>query len=237
MKIFAIIQKEFYSLFVSPIAYVILTMFALLNGYFFVVLLLYSRSSEIMPYIFGNTAVIMMLICPLITMRMFSEEQSLRTEEILFTCPVRLWEIILGKFLSCCVFFLITISLTLPSLAALIAFGTPDIGPIISGYIGIILLGFTFNSIGIFTSSLTKNQIVSAVMSFSILLLLWVIGWSGDISSGETLKSIVSTFSLLNHFQSFERGVIELTDIYFYCSFIIVFLFFTHRVIYLKNWK
>lgn len=254
---FLIFKKEFKSYFTSPIAYVVITMFLILSGYFFYnsfalfstisfqatlnpmlakqVGLLNITESVVRP-LFGNISVIMLLMIPLLTMRLFSEEKKTGTIELLLTYPITDMEVLLGKFFACMAVFIIMIALTVLYPLLLIAFGQPETGPIITGYIGLLLVGASFVSLGIFASSLTENQIIAATVAFGLLLLFWMIGFSASLA-GQMLGDILSYISLTAHLEAFAKGVIDTTDIIYYLIFISLFLFLTLRILESKKWR
>jgi len=254
---YLIFKKEFKSYFASPVAYVVITMFLILTGYFFYnslalfstisfqatmnpmlakqVGLLNITESVVRP-LFGNISIILLLMVPLLPMRLFSEEKKSGTIELLLTYPVTDMGILLGKFFACMAVFIIMIALTILYPLLVIVFGQPEIGPIITGYIGVFLVGASFVSLGIFASSLTENQIIAATVAFGLLLLFWMISFSASLA-GQTLGDILSYISLTAHLESFAKGVIDTTDIVYYLIFISLFLFLTLRILESKKWR
>ena len=196
---YLIAKKELNSYFSSPVAYVVITIFLVVTGYYFYNLLasfstlsfqastnpaiakqqnLLNITETVVRPLFGNISMIMLLMMPLLTMRLFSEEKKSGTIELLLTYPVTDMEVIIGKFIACFVVFLLMLLLTATFPALLIFLGEPEIGPTITGYIGLILTGAAFISLGIFTSSLTENQIIAATLSFGVLILFFMMGTS-----------------------------------------------------------
>jgi ABC-2 type transport system permease protein len=254
-KIRAIVKREITSYFTSPIAYVILAIFALLTGYFFYVRIqLYTfLSLQFMRYqgyiqslnigdfiikpLYANLGVILLLLIPIITMKSYAEEKRNGTKELIMTSPVTITEIVIGKFLSACIVFLAMLILTLSVPIILGSYASADKGILITTYIGMFLLGASMISIGMFASSITENQIVAAVIAFGILLLFWAIGW---VSHGvnPALSSLLNYLSLIDvHFQNLLKGLIDTRDIVYYFSFIFFFLFLTHRVLESERWR
>jgi len=254
-KIWAIVKREITSYFTSPIAYVILAIFALLTGYFFYVRIqLYTfLSLQFMRYqgyiqslnigdfiikpLYANLGVILLLLIPIITMKSYAEEKRNGTKELIMTSPVTITEIVIGKFLSACIVFLAMLILTLSVPIILGSYASTDKGILITTYIGMFLLGASMISIGMFASSITENQIVAAVIAFGILLLFWAIGW---VSHGvnPALSSLLNYLSLIDvHFQNLLKGLIDTRDIVYYFSFIFFFLFLTHRVLESERWR
>lgn len=239
-NIAAIITKELYTYFVSPIAYFVFFVFTAVSGFLFSVILLnFSFNSEssslVMQYLFGNMSVILLFFTPALTMKLFAEERKSGTIELLLTSPVTDTEVVLGKFLASLALLLIMLLLTLLFPILITPFGNPDIGPIISGYLGLILLGAAFLSLGVMISSMSKNQIVSALTSFGILLSLWVIGLLSN--RGGKIGNLLGYLSLTEHFEDFSRGVVSLKHIVYYLSFTIACLFATVKSVESSKWR
>ena len=227
-KIGSVFNRELYSFFASPIAYVVLTIYLVLTGYFFCLLLFYSESDNVMTYLFGNMMLIFMLICPLLTMRVFSEEVALGTFELIITSPIRLTDWIIGKFFAVLFLYSMMLALTFPYVVILKWIGNPALRPIFSGYLGVFLAGAAFIAVGVFASSLSRSQMIAAFVGFGFTLLLWIIGWSATLASG-AFFNFIQLLSFLDHFHNFEKGLISSADIIYYLSFIVLFLFLTHQ--------
>jgi ABC-2 type transport system permease protein len=250
----AIFKKELRLYFSSPIAYAVLTIFSLIAGWFFYNVFMYysfvSMQSAMNPMmardlsitegvirpLFSNISVIMLLMMPILTMRLFAEEKRSGTIELLLTYPVRDGEVLLGKYLAALAVFVAMLVLTL-AYPLLIAWATPvDWGPLASGYLGLLLQGAAFIAVGILISSLTENQIVAAVATFGTLLIFWVIAWASD-SAGGTLGRVLSHISLTEHFDSFAKGVLDTKDLIYYLDLTILALFLTLRSLESKRWR
>ena len=206
-NILAIAGKEMRSYFASPIAYIIIGLFALLFGWFFYVYLhVFVEQSQRMSMMGGgnvnvneqmirgvlqNAAVIILFVMPMITMRTYSEEKRSGTIELLLTSPLTDFEIIVGKFLGAMGLFCAMLVVTMIDVAILFRLGNPEWRPIAAGYLGLLLMGGCFISVGLLISSLTKNQIVAGFMTFAVFLMLWVINWLAD-SSGPTGQAVLS---------------------------------------------
>lgn len=254
MNVLAIFKREWYAYFASPIAYVVLTIFALISGYFFYTLFAFfslsslqattnptfghglNASEWIVRPLFRDIAITMLLLMPAATMRLFSEEKKTGTIELLFSYPIRDWELLLGKFLAAFALYSAMLGISLLDLAMLGSFARLEWGLIVSGYLGLLLLGMAFLGLGILASSLTENQVVAAVGAFGILLLLWVIGWSTE-AAGPTLGPILSHLSIINHYDSFAKGTIESRDVIYYLNFTLLCLFLTLRSLESKRWR
>ncbi|MDO8672166.1 MAG: ABC transporter permease [Dehalococcoidia bacterium] len=227
--------KELRSYFVSPVAYVVMAAFLVINGYFFATMIFFSQESSL-RYLFSDMSIVLLLLTPIMTMRLLSEEKKTGTIELLLTSPMRDGEVVIGKFLASFVFLGVMLALTGYYSLLIVAFGKPDWGPILSGYLGVVLLGASFLSIGLLTSSLTQNQIVAAVLSFAVLMVLWLITWVGDFA-GPQFKDIIAYIGLMDHFDDFTKGVINLKDVVFYCSVVAISLLVTVRVLESRRWK
>ncbi len=254
MKVFyAILKRELYVYFSSPIAYVVVTIFLLLSGYFFYSAFAYfsmvSMQAMRMPGVgginvtemvllptLGNMSVIMLLMMPLLTMRLFAEEKKAGTLELMLSYPVRETELLFGKFTACIVVFFIMLVPTFLYPLFVWFYAEPDIGPILTGYLGLFLMGTAFIALGIMVSSATENQIIAAAISFGAILMFWLIGWS-ETFVGPVLGKVLSHMSLLEHFENFSRGVIDTRDIIYYINFNILFLFMTMRSLESKRWR
>jgi ABC-2 type transport system permease protein len=252
-NVFTIFGKEIKSYFSSPIAYGLMAFFALVAGYFFYVYvaIFVSRSMEsqmmgrgmpmdvnewvIRPMLM-NVSVIGLFIIPMITMRLFAEEKSRGTIELLTTSPVRDWEIIVGKWLAALALYAAILAISMLNVVVLFFYGKPDISPILTGYLGLLLQGGCLLAIGTFLSTTTRNQIIAGVATFAICLMLWVLDW---VSSYETAAwaKVVAYMSVITHFEPFAKGVIDTKDLIFYLSMIFLGLFLTARSMESLRWR
>lgn len=228
--------KELYTYFASPIAYLVIAAFLVMNGYLFSIILFQTRSAS-MVGAFSDMAIIMLFLSPAITMRLLAEEQRSGTIELLLTSPLRESELVLGKWLASMGFFLIMLVLTLPYPLFLMKFGSPDMGTIFAGYVGMIMLEGVFLAIGLLMSSLTQNQIVALAMSFGVLLVLWLFQGAGQSFGSGAGTSFVQYLALAPHFDGFTSGNIQVKDLVYYASLILVALFATTRVIETRRWR
>ncbi|MCD6505615.1 ABC transporter permease subunit [Candidatus Poribacteria bacterium] len=239
-NIWTIFLKEIHTYFVSPVAYFVLFVFVGITGFLFSSSLIIGginrmMTTEVLNVTFLNMSVTLLFFAPVMTMKLFAEEKRLGTIELLMTSPVRDVEVVLGKYLAGFALLLLMLALTLAFPMITSFYGRVDVGPVISGYVGLILLGASFLSIGILVSSMTKNQIVSALTSFGVLLLLWVIGFiaRGHGRFGDVLRYL----SLVEHFDDFARGVIGLKHVIYYLSVTILSLFATVRSVESSKWR
>jgi len=253
-NIWAICKKEIKTYFTSPIAYVVITVFLVLIGFFFYSLIWWFNSQSLqmaqnqyyyqqlninqMVYspLFHNMSIILLLMVPLLTMRLFSEEKKRQTDELLFTSPISVNQIILGKYFASLFVLLVMLFLTGILSIFVFSYGNPELAPILSGYLGIFLVGAAFLAVGIFFSSVTENQIVSAILTFGALLLFWILNWASYSASG-MWKSVLNYLSFFQHFDDMTRGILDTTDVVYYLSFIFLGLFLTHSVIQSRRWR
>lgn len=234
-KTFALFVREFQAYFFSPMAYVVLTTFLVISGYFFSVILAAIQEASL-RYTLSNMAVTLLFISPLITMRLIAEERRSGTIETLMTDPVREVDVIAGKFLAAIFFYVMLLVPTFVYVAILRRVGNPDMGPLLSGYLGLVLMGSVFMSIGVLASSLSKNQIVAGVISLVVLLFLWVVGWAGEVMPGRFAK-LFSYLDMFGHFEPFQKGIIDTKDIIYYVTTTVLFLFLAVRVLEVRKWK
>jgi len=218
-NVWAVSVRELRSYFLSPLAYVVIALFLALSGYLFALILANGREASLRGLV-QNVSVLYLFIVPAISMRLLAEEQRTGTVELLLTNPVQEWEIVTGKFLASVMLVLVMLGLTLLFPLFLFIYGNPDRGPIITGYVGIFLQAAAFLSIGLWASSLTQNQIVAAIVSFALLLILWLSENLGQFLGG-TIGSIISYTSVITHFQSFPQGVIQSNDVIYYLSLVL----------------
>jgi ABC-2 type transport system permease protein len=218
-NVWAVALRELRSYFLSPLAYVVIALFLALSGYLFALILANGREASLRGLV-QNVSVLYLFIVPAISMRLLAEEQRTGTVELLLTNPVQEWEIVTGKYLASILLVLVMLGLTLLFPLFLFVFGSPDAGPMITGYLGIFLQAAAFLSVGLWASSLTQNQIVAAIISFAALLILWLSDSLGQFLGG-TAGQIVSYTSVINHFQEFPQGVIESRDVVYYLTLVV----------------
>ena len=228
--------KEIKTYFSTPMAYVIATVFLAITGYLFVRSVSVPFAEATIRGWILDASFLFVLWSPVLTMRLLAEEQKLGTLELLMTSPVRDYEIVLGKYLATLAILLTTMALTLYYALLLFWFGNPDVGPLLSGYLGFILYGAATLAIGLLASSLTSNQVVAAVVAFGILLLLTLLEQAADVTSGRTAV-VLEQLSLTGHLGDFARGIIDTNNIVYYVSTIVVFLFLTVRNLESRRWR
>jgi len=275
----AIACREVRTYFTSPLAYVVISVFLLLSGYIFWASLV--RFSELClrfgsnPYfssqlnvndmvvrpLFGTMGIILLLMIPVVTMRLLAEEHRTGTDELLFTCPVTSGQVVLGKYLGAAFLLVMMLSGTLAYPLLIVGSGaSPDMKPTLVGYLGVLLMGLAFLAIGLLISAMTENQVVAAVGSFGVLLLLWVINWMADSATitlaavmnkitvglweklhlglgGPTLGDLLGQISIIGHFDDFRKGLLDTQHAVFYASVVFMCLFVTQRVLESRRWR
>ncbi len=253
-NIWYIAKKEIKTYFTSPIAYVVIAVFLVLVGFFFYSAIWWFNSQSIQmaqnPYyyqqaninqmvyspLFHNMSIILLLVIPLLTMRLFSEEKKIGTDELLYTSPISVGQIILGKYLAALAVLAAMLVLTAVLSIFTFAYGNPELPQILNGYLGLFLMGAAFIGVGIFFSSLTENQIVSAILTFGALLLFWILNWAAYSASG-MWKGVLDYLSFFQHFDDLTRGILDTTDLVYYLSFAFFGLFLTHSVLQSRRWR
>jgi ABC-2 type transport system permease protein len=224
-----LLVKEEKAIFSSPIAFAIVAVYLLLMGYTFTLMLFLNRTAELVR-IFFQAAVLFLLIIPVITMRLLAEERRNGTLEILLTSPVREIHIILAKYVASVTLVGLMLALTTADAIVLGVYAEPDWGPIYSGFLGLLLLGSALAAIGLLVSGLTTNQIVAAVVTMGIGILLWMIDSIGYLLP-DPFDTIVTNMSLVAHFTPFATGAVFLSDLGFFLTVILVSLLLSMRTL------
>ena len=254
-NILAIAQKELKSYFASPIAYIVLGLWALLYGYFFITLLSFfvrqsmqmnqmgmsgpqpmNVNQQLIKPVLQNVTILILFLMPMITMRTYSEEKRSGTIELLLTSPLTDFQIIMGKFLGALGLYATMLAVTFIHIGLLFRYGRPEWKPIVTAYVGLLLMGGCFISVGLLISSLTKNQIVAGMVTFAVFLLLWIITWIGSFS-GPTVDKLTTYLSIIDHWDDFGKGVVDTSHLVYYLSFISFGLFLTARSVDSERWR
>jgi ABC-2 type transport system permease protein len=251
----AVIAKELRGYFVSPIVYVVGAVFLLIFGFLSYLYIGFAGSQAIQLMqmqgglaqinlndlvfrnLFFSMRLVLLIILPILTMRLFAEERKLRTFEFLITSPVRINEIVIGKFVSVLLIYLGLLGLTGLVPTVLMLFSDFDWNPVLTGYLGMALLGAMFLSVGLLASALTENQIVAAFISFGALLTVWLISGLGGLLGDTTTGRIISYISFMEHYDHLVRGLIDTSDLVYFGSGLILMLFLTHQVVESVRWK
>ncbi len=253
-NILAIWQREMKSYFVSPIAYVVLTVFLFLSGLFF-----FGNLTEVVQYtmtqaqmgqgvqpidvpaivtqsLFRTMSVILLFLIPMLTMGLFAEEKKRGTIELLLTTPVGNLHAMLGKYFASVTFLLILFVSSGVTISALFVYSRPDWKPILAGYLGMFLYGAALLALGLFISTLTENQIVAVVLTFGAILMLWLISVFSSSAIGAT-KEVINYMSVISHLDDFIKGVIDTSHVIYYLTFAFIGLFLAYRSLESMRWK
>ena len=252
-NIWIICRKELKSYFASPIAYLLMTIFAVIFGFFFysatAIFVVRGMESQMMGRsmpmdvnewvirpLLMNASVVGLFLIPMISMRLYAEEKRSGTIELLMTSPVRDLEVIVGKWLAALILYACILSISAINIAVLFAYGKPDWKPILVGYLGLLLQGGCLLAIGAFISTMTRNQIIAGGATFAVSLLLWVLDWVSAYEQAAWAK-VISYLSVVTHFEPFAKGVIDTKDVVFYVSMIFFGLFLTARSLESLRWR
>jgi ABC-2 type transport system permease protein len=253
-NIVAIAQKELKSYFSSPIGYILVGFWAFLFGWFYINILSYfvrmsmqvgnpmggppsaNVNQDMIRPLLYNVTILVLFVLPGVTMRTYSEEKRSGTIELLLTSPITDFQIIMGKFFGAMALYSLMLMVTWIHVGVLFFYGSPEWKPLAVAYLGLLLLGGCFISIGLFISSLTKNQVVAFMVTFSIFLFLWIISWIGT-SVGPNAAAVASYLSIVDHYDDFGKGVIDTTHLIYYLSFITFGLFLTAKAVDSERWR
>ena len=252
-NVFTICGREVKAYFTSPIAYLLMGMFGLITGFMFFSATVYfinagtqqqmsgqaspmSVNDYVIAPLLGNAGVIGLFLIPLISMRLFAEEKRSGTIELLATSPVRDLEVILGKWLAALALYACMLLFAALSFAFLFRYGNPDWRPLAIGYLGLLLQAGALLAIGAFISTLTKNQIIAGAATFGVCLLLWVLEWVSGYETA-TWAKVLGYMSVVTHFESFAKGVLDAKDAIFYLTLIFFGLFLTARSMESLRWR
>jgi ABC-2 type transport system permease protein len=252
-NIWTICRRELYAYFVSPIAWVLLTIFGLLSGVFtYDMSALFVRAGfesqmqgqsfpmnvneQVLAPLLSNISVVGLFLIPLISMRLFAEEKRQGTIELLVTSPVHDTEIVLGKWLSAVLMYGALLVVLLADISFLFLYGNPDWRPFLTGFFGVLLQGACILALGTFISTLTKNQIVAGAIGFGLALVLWILSWSTSFGNSPTVQ-VLNYLSIISHQDSFTRGIIDTKDLIYYLSVVFFGLFLTTRSLESLRWR
>jgi ABC-2 type transport system permease protein len=255
----AIAKKELNIYFATPIAYVMFTLLVVIGSYYFIQLVsqfeaiskqsMMLQNQEMLSRLnfqdlifrglFGFLGIILVFIVPFLTMRLIAEEKRSKTMELLFTTPITPFDIVLGKYLSALAILACALGLTMlyPVLVERFA-GQAGVEwrSVFLGYFGLFLLGGAFMAVGLFISALTESQVVAALITFVMLLMLWIIGWAAQSAEG-TAKDVLMYVASVGHLDSFSKGIVDLKDLVYFLSVIVLGLFATHRAVEAHRWS
>lgn len=224
---YAIFKKELKNYFLTPVGYVFMAPFIAFTALNFIIMLSYQYVS--ISYVLSSINTLCLFIVPVLTMQLFAEERNKKTEQLLITAPVNVSSIVLGKYFAALCVFLITLAVSLVFPVITFIISTPSLSETIVSYLGLILLWASFISVGVFISSLTESQVISAILTFATLFILYSIDtWTLSITSDFTRK-IINILAVFTRYIDFNIGLISLSNVIYYLSFIFIFLFLTIR--------
>lgn len=252
-NVWTICRRELYAYFVSPVAWVLMAIFAILGGLltytyasFYLVQNMQMQASGqqagmnlnevVLAPLLSQMAIVSVFLIPMISMRLFAEEKRQGTIELLVTSPITDLELVIGKWLSAVILLATLFGLLLIDFSFFFRFGNPDWKPVATGFLGVMLQGLTLLAFGTFISTVTKNQIVAGAVGFAFALLLIFIGWSIEFNNSPVAQ-VLSYLSIVSHLESFTRGVIDTKDIIYYLSMISLGLFLTVRSLESLRWR
>jgi ABC-2 type transport system permease protein len=228
-------KREIRTYFNSPVAYIVVTVFAIITGYLFFTQLFLEKQADMRSF-FGLMPLLFMFLIPAITMRLLAEEKGAGTLELLITMPISDWEVVLGKFLAALALLCTALGLTVVFALTVAKLGPIDRGPTLGGYIGLVLMGGAYVSIGLMASSLTRNQIVAFIVSFAICFTLYLFGRLTQFVP-QPVQPLVSFLSIDGHFENISRGVIDSRDVIYYLSVMAVCLLVATTSLESRKWK
>lgn len=261
--VFAIASRELQSLFVSPVAYSVMTLFAVLAGFFFLSGVLQFQEYVIRLQSFQMTeqlqelnlndhviapflhvmSVVMLFLIPGITMGLFASEKANGTQELLLTSPITIWELVLGKFLAAAAFVAVLVLLLAVFPALLFFYGDPEIGKTLAGLGALLLVGLVYAAIGAFASSVTQSQLIAFFLAFVLLLVLWMLGFLADLGAADgamasdTVGNLLRWLSTAEHFESMVMGLVETKDLVYFGALTLGFLVLTKTAVESVRWR
>lgn len=232
----AIMKRDIRGFFTSAIGYVFLAVFLLISNYFFYSVCIQSLNSSL-SYVFSQLTLVLVFTVPIITMRLMSEEKRQKTDQMLLTAPVKIIDIVMGKFLAAFVMFFIAFALTLTWPIIVTMFGTPTFAEILGNYVAMLFAVGCLISIGLFISSLTESQIIAAIVSFVVILAMYYFGNIATAVDNVLVSTVLNWLSIFSRYRNFTGGLFALDDIFYYLSVTAIFLFLTTRVIEKRRWS
>jgi ABC-2 type transport system permease protein len=234
-KVIPVFRREIFAYFFSPMAYIVISVFLLLTGWFFTSELFLADDSSLRS-VFAIIPFIFIFFAPAITMRLLSEEKKSGTIELLVTMPISDLEIVLGKYFAGLGLLVVALFFTLPYALTILVLGKPDIGMLITGYLGLILMGASYISVGVFASTISKNQVVSFIIAFMIIFILFLIDKFLPVMPAY-LVPLLQYLSIDYHFANISRGVIDSRDLVYYLSLIIFMLSLAKLSLESRKWN
>lgn len=232
---FAVLKRELSAYFSSPIGYIYLAVFYVFSGYFFFGVL-YSNTTSL-SNVFNGMFTIIMLLIPILTMRLMSEDLKNKTDQALLTAPISLLSLVLGKFLSALIVYCLGVAITLVYAIVIATFAQPDWTVVFGNVLGMLLLGAALIAIGMFISALTENQVIAAVGGFAVGFSLILVNSLSSLITVSWLQKFVSGLSFMERYDEFTNGILDISNVFFFISICAVFVFFTVRVFEKRRWS
>jgi len=243
-KVLAIVRRELIAYFSSPLAYIVLTAFLLMQGCIFYLVVAFANEPGGPPnaplhFFFGGFFfwLFLLFVVPAITMRLVAEERRSGTIEVLLTSPLSEGQVIAGKFVAALLFYLFLWLPTLVYVLILATYGEVDPGPVAAGYLGVALLGFLFLAVGVLMSTLSKNQLVAAILAFAALLFLFIVVIFDDPRFGSTIQAVASHMNVVDHMDSFKLGIVDTRHVVYFLSTGTFFLYLATKALEVKKWR
>ena len=232
----AIYKREMRAYFISPLGYVFLGVYLLVSGLVFCFTTLYQMTSDLTGY-FSTMLFCFIILLPLLTMKLFTEEKKQRTEQLLLTAPVSVWSIVLAKFLAAYTMFAAATVFSGFYFLFLSFFGNVQVGLLFGNLLAVLLIGMAFISVGVFVSAVTESQLSSAILTIGILFGFMLISTVADYIPSEGVRFVFTSLSVFYRFQNFSHGILDFTSLFYYLSIAALFLFLTVRVLDRRRWR
>lgn len=233
----ALMQRELAASFLSPVAYAVAAMFLVATGYLFMTNTLVEGGEASVRVMLNGMAWLLVFTLPLVTMRVIADEFATGTIETLMTAPVTDVEVITGKFLGVFVFYLALLATTLAHVVILSIYGATDVGVVVYGYVGMVLLGALYVAVGVFTSALTRHQLLAATVGMSVLSFFTLVVDAFAAWQGGTWRTVLAYVNILHHFEDFSKGILDTKSVVFFISGTLFFLFLAVKVLESKRWR
>lgn len=232
---FAILKREMQNYFTSPIGYIFLAVFYFFAGMFFSSVL-YSNTTDI-TYVFSSLFTVLIFVIPLLTMRSMSEDKKQKTDQLLLTSPLNLTGLVVGKFLAAFLMYCIALAVTVVYALILATFAAPEWTVVVGNIFGALILGAALISIGVFISSLTENQLIAAVGSFAVMMFIMMIDGFASLIPVDFISNIILSLSFMSRYEDFVAGILNISNVLFFVSIAVVFIFLTVRVLEKRRWS
>ena len=231
----AILKREMQNYFASPIGYIFLAVFYFFAGMFFSSVL-YANTTDI-TYVFSSLFTVLIFIIPLLTMRSMSEDKKQKTDQLLLTSPINLSGLVMGKFLAAFLMYCIALAVTVVYSLILATFAAPEWSVVIGNIFGALILGAALIAIGVFISSLTENQLIAAVGSFAVMMFIMMIDGFASLIPVDFIANIILSLSFMSRYEDFVSGILNISNVLFFVSIAVVFIFLTVRVLERRRWN